>query len=139
MCSAVYLTLGFMLLVSIKTAIAASDSWTLWMKTEMSTLDGEGGKTPVDTYWNPAGKTKESSIFGTKAQCESARSATITKFRTIEGMRDVAEGKRTTIKVQGETIILVAQYKDGKRDSEQKIELLCRNEDPQKGARVWRH
>jgi hypothetical protein len=109
----------------------AADSWTLWMKTEMFTLDSAEKKTPLDTFWNPAGKSKESSSFSTKAQCESQRKSTIEKFRALQGTKDVADGKRI-IRVQGEMIFLIAQHKDGKGDSEQHIELLCRNDDPLK-------
>jgi len=94
-------------------------------------------KTLVNTFWEHAGKTKESSSFGTKPQCESSRNSTIGKLRAIQGVTDMPD-KKITIRVQGEIITLITQYNDGKGDSEQNIELLCRNEDPPKGERQLR-
>jgi hypothetical protein len=87
--------------------------------------------TPLGPYWEPAGRSKASSTFDSKVRCESAKQTTLAQFRSRQGTYEKAEGK-TIIKVEGEIIGMIAQFKDGKGDSEQEIQLFCLDKDPPK-------
>jgi hypothetical protein len=127
-----YITMGFYAAFATMGPAIAAESWTLWMKTELFALESTGEKLHVGTFWKPAGKTKESSSFNSKTECESQRNSTIAKIRSLQGTKDVTDKERTTIRVQGETIIWISQFKDGK--VEQNMEFQCRYQDPPKDS-----
>jgi hypothetical protein len=130
----VYLLLILFIFFAKSGTSIAADSWTLWQKTDLLILETSDKKALVDTYWDIAGKTKESSSFSSKALCESARHSTIAKFRATQGEKTLPD-KKITLRVRGEIVSLISQYNDGKGNSEQNIELSCRNEDPPKRER----
>ena len=106
-----------------------AETWTLLAKTQMFGLDSAGGKTRNDWFLNPAGKTKQSSSFNNKAMCEAQRNSLIQKFRDVQGKIEMPDDKRTvTIKVENEIITMITEFRDGKGNSHQNIELLCRND-----------
>lgn len=101
------------------------------MRTDIYVIPRAQEDTPLGPYWNPAGRSKESSTFDSSARCESAKQTTLAQFRSRQGTYEKAEGK-TIIKVEGEIIVMIAQFKDGKGNSEQKIQLFCLDKDPPK-------
>jgi len=119
-----------LLLVLFVNSLGA-ETWTLWAKTEMFSLDGAGNKSRIDSFWRPAGKTRESSSFNNKAMCEAERDSLIQEFRAAQGKKEMPDDNRTvTIKVEGETISMITEFRAGKGNSHQNIELICRNDEP---------
>lgn len=106
-----------------------AETWTLWAKTQLFGFDSGGKKTRIDWFSNPAAETKESSSFSNQANCEAQRKSILQKFRDVQGKIEMPDGKRTmTIKVDGEIISMITEFHDGKGNSHQNIELLCRND-----------
>jgi hypothetical protein len=106
-----------------------AETWTLWAKTQLFGFDSGGKKTRIDWFSNPAAETKESSSFSNQANCEAQRKSILQKFRDVQGKIEMPDDKRTvTIKVDGEIISMITEFHDGKGNSHQNIELLCRND-----------
>ena len=101
------------------------------MRTDIYEFPRAQEDTPLGPYWDPAGRSKASSTFDSKVGCESAKQTTLARFRSRQGTYEKAESK-TTIKVDGDIIIMISQFKDGKGNSEQKIQLFCFDKDPPK-------
>jgi hypothetical protein len=106
-----------------------AETWTLWAKTQLFGFDSGGKKTWIDWFSNPAAETKESSSFSNQANCETQRKSILQKFRDVQGKIEMPDDNRTvTIKVDGEIISMITEFHDGKGNSHQNIELLCRND-----------
>jgi len=119
-----------LLLVLFVNSLGA-ETWTLWAKTEMFSLDGAGNKSRIDSFWRPAGKTRESSSFSNKAMCEAESDSLIQKFRAAQGKKEMPDDNRTvTIKVEGERISMITEFRVGNGNSHQNIELICRDDEP---------
>jgi len=119
-----------LLLVLFVNSLGA-ETWTLWAKTEMFSLDGAGNKSRIDSFWRPAGKTRESSSFSNKAMCEAERDSLIQKFRAAQGKKEMPDDNRTvTIKVEGERISMITEFRVGNGNSHQNIERICRDDEP---------
>ena len=102
-----------LLLVLFVNSLGA-ETWTLWAKTEMFSLDGAGNKSRIDSFWRPAGKTRESSSFSNKAMCEAERDSLIQEFRAAQGKKEMPDDNRTvTIKVEGERISMITEFRVG--------------------------
>jgi len=104
-------------------------AWTLWMRADLYSLPRTEEDTPLGSYWNPVTRSKESSTFDSRESCESAKQTTLSGLRSRQGTYDQGEGTKTTIKVDGDIIVMISQFKEGK-GSEQKIQLFCLDKDP---------
>jgi hypothetical protein len=110
-----------LLLVLFVNSLGA-ETWTLWAKTEMFSLDGAGNQSRIDSFWRPAGKTRESSSFSNKAMCEAEKDSLIQKFRAAQGKKEMPDDNRTvTIKVEGERISMITEFRVGNGNSHQNI------------------
>ena len=105
-----------------------AETWTLWAKTQLFGFDSGGKKTRIDWFSNPAAETKESSSFTNKANCEAQRKSILQKFRDVQGKIEMPDKRTVTINVDGEIISMITEFRDGKGNSHQNIELLCRND-----------
>ena len=123
----VYVLAALLLLLAVNAVHA--ETWLLWAKTQLFGLDSAGKKTRIDWFSNPAAETNEKSSFSSKALCEAQRNSLIQKFRDVQGKIEMPDDKRIVkIKVEGEIISMVTEFGDGKGNSYQYIELLCRND-----------
>jgi len=100
------------------------------MRTDLYVLPRTQEDTPLGSYWNPVTRSKESSTFDSIESCESAKQTTLSGLRSRQGTYDQGEGKKTTIMVDGDIIVMISQFTNGKGDSEQKIQLFCLDKDP---------